>query len=319
MVAEAGGSLVRITNMEKSIRNLASGCVATFLLLLTPVSFGKQLSFDTPQEAVDALVTALEQDDTAALPSLIGPGTEELLSSGDAVQDGSDRASFLARYNTRHTLTGDGDERTLSIGDEDWPFPIPVVKRGGRWYLDGEEGAEEMIYRRIGENELGAIAVCRGVVDAQLDYASVGHDGDAAGIYALKLISDDGMQNGLYWPTAEDEDPSPAGEFVAAASEEGYRRGERTPYHGYYYRLLYRQGSHADGGVREYFSNGLMTEGFALIAWPADYGASGVMTFMVNQDGIVFERDFGDETESSANAVSMFDPDSSWSLVSEDA
>ena len=313
--------------MKNSISNLASGCVATFLVLLTPVvlgedvsSSGEHISFDTPQAAVDALVAALEQDDSAALPSLIGPGTGGLLSSGDAVQDGSDRASFLARYDTKHTLTGEGDERTLNVGDEDWPFPIPVVDRGGRWYLDGEEGAEEMIYRRIGRNELGAIAVCLGVVDAQLDYASVGHDGDTAGIYALKLISDEGMQNGLYWPTTEGEDPSPAGQFVAAAAEEGYRRGEqRTPYHGYYYRLLYRQGSHVDGGVREYFSNGLLTEGFALIAWPAEYGASGVMTFMVNQDGVVFEKDLGDETEFSANAISMFDTDSSWSPVSEDA
>jgi hypothetical protein len=170
----------------------------------------------------------------------------------------------------------------------------------------------------VGENELGAIAVSRGFVDAQNEYASEGRDGDPAGVYALKLISDEGMQNGLYWPTAEGETPSPAGEFVAAAAAEGYRRGEsRTPYHGYYYRMLYRQGDNANGGAKEYFDNGVLTGGFALVAWPADYGASGVMTFIVNQDGVVFQKDLGEETATAVDAIQSFDPDGSWTQVQE--
>jgi hypothetical protein len=310
--------------MKNAIKNLSAGWGAALLVFLTPVvlaedasNSGEHLSFKTPQAAVDALIAALKKDDTAALPSLIGPGTDGVLSSGDDVQDSSERAAFLSRYKTQHSLTGEGDERTLNVGEEDWPLPIPAIERDGRWYLDGAAGAEEMIYRRIGGNELGAIAVCHGLVDAQREYASVGHDGDAAGVYALKPISDDGMQNGLYWPTVEGETPSPAGQFVAAAAEQGYRRGEsKIPYHGYYYRLLYRQGGHAQGGVREYFSNGLLTEGFAVIAWPAQYGVSGIMTFTVNQDGVVFEKDLGEETESTANTISMFDPDSTWTTVS---
>ena len=193
---------------------------------------------------MSALAQALGNDDTVALQRLFGPGSEELLSSGDAVQDKSDRAAFLAAFNDKHTLVADGaDAFTLVTGAQDWPFPIPVVKKDGRWYLDGSQGTDELVYRRVGANELGAIAVSRGFVAAQIDYAAEGRDGDAAGIYALKLLSDQGQHNGLYWPTAQDEPASPAGPFVAAATAEGYRNsGARVPYHGYYYRMLYRQG-----------------------------------------------------------------------------
>jgi hypothetical protein len=173
------------------------------------------------------------------------------------------------------------------------------------------------VYRRIGGNELGAIAVSRGFVDAQLEYAAEGRDGDPAGIYALKLVSDDGARNGLYWPTGADEPPSPAGPFVAAAAGEGYRRGARQPYHGYYYRMLYKQGKNAKGGHREYFRGGLLTEGFALVAWPAEYQVSGVMTFIVNQDGTVFQKDLGDSTEDIVAAMASFNPDGSWTAVAE--
>jgi hypothetical protein len=192
-----------------------------------------------------------------------------------------------------------------------------VVKRDGRWVLDGEKGVDELVYRRIGGNELGAIAVCRGFVDAELEYAAEGRDGDPAGIYALKLVSDDGGRNGLYWPTGAEEKPSPAGPFVAAAAGEGYRRGARQPYHGYYYRMLYQQGKYAKGGYREYFRGGLLTEGFALVAWPAEYQVSGVMTFIVNQDGTVFQKDLGDRTEDVVNAMTSFNPDRSWTAVRE--
>jgi hypothetical protein len=243
--------------------------------------------------------------------------SDELLSSGDAVQDKTDRDTLVARYDKAHKLVAEEAGTTLVIGEDEWPFPIPLVEQGGKWSFDGEKGAEELVYRRVGRNELGAIGVCRGYVDAQNEYASVGHDGDPAGIYALKLISDEGMENGLYWPTAEGEEPSPAGAFVAAAADEGYRRTEeeRPAYHGYYYRLLHSQTENANGGAKDYFKDGLMTEGFALIAWPADYGSSGVMTFIVNQDGVVFQKDLGEDTATAVDAIKAYDPDSTWVAV----
>jgi hypothetical protein len=274
-----------------------------------------QPSFDTPQAAVEAFAAALERGDTAALAGLLGPGSESLVSSGDAVQDAADRKEFLDAYRTRSAIVEDGkDRRTLAIGGNDWPFPVPLVARGGRWTFDGEAGVDELIYRRIGANELGAIAVCRGFVEAQNEYASEGRDGDPAGIYAMKLLSDEGRQNGLYWPTAAGDPPSPAGEFVANAAAEGYRR-DPVAYHGYRYRMLYRQGGNAAGGARDYFEDGLLTQGFSLVAWPAEYGVSGIMTFVVNQDGDVFQRDLGADTEARVAAMSAFDPDRGWKKV----
>ena len=276
-------------------------------------------SFKTPDAAVEAFVAALQKDDLATLQNLLGPGTEELISSGDPVQDNLDRERFIAAYQQKHSIADEPDGRkTLVVGDNDWPIPIPLVNKDGQWYFDGQAGVDEVIYRRVGTNELGAIAVARGFVDAQNEYAAEGRDGDPPGVYALKLISDEGMQNGLYWPTAEGEPPSPAGEFVAAAAAEGYRRGEsRTPYHGYYYRMLYKQGPNANGGEKEYFVDGVLTGGFALVAWPADYGSSGVMTFIVNQDGVVFQKDLGEDTATAVDALQSFDPDGSWSQVQE--
>jgi hypothetical protein len=284
-----------------------------------PQDSSTSAGFDTPEAAVAALVAALEKNDVGRLTSLLGAGSEELLSSGDAVQDASDRAGFLAAYGAKQALVDDGaDRKVLVIGEDDWPMPVPLVKRDGRWAFDGEAGVDELIYRRVGANELGAIDVSRGFVAAQLEYASEGRDGDPPGIYALKLISDEGLHNGLYWPAADGEPESPAGPFVAAAAAEGYRRAEgdaRTPYHGYYYRMLYAQGANANGGARDYFKGGLLTEGFALIAWPADYGSSGVMTFIVNQDGVVFQKDLGDDTAVAVESIQAFDPDSTWTAI----
>ena len=286
----------------------AAGCTKQ------PASEG---AFATPEDAVGALVAALQKDDVTRLQALLGPGSEELLDSGDAVQDASDRAAFLEAYRAKHSLVDDGpDRKVLLTGPDDWPMPIPIVKSEGGWKFDGEAGIDEIIYRRVGGNELGAIDVCRGFVAAQLEYASEGRDGDPPGIYALKLVSDEGLHNGLYWPSEEGEPESPAGPFVAAAAAEGYRRGtERVPYHGYYYRMLYAQGENANGGARDYFKYGLLTEGFALVAWPADYGSSGVQTFICNQDGIVFQKDLGEETASAVEAIERFDPDSSWTAI----
>ena len=279
--------------------------------------------FDTPEAAVKALVAALEKNDAAQLAALLGADSAELFDSGDAVQDAGDRAEFLAAHAAKSALVDDGaDRKTLVIGQQDWPMPIPIVKRDGRWVFDGEAGIDELIYRRVGANELGAIEVCRGFVSAQLEYASEGRDGDPPGIYALKLVSDEGLHNGLYWPTAEGEPESPAGPFVAAAAAEGYRRAEgdaRNPYHGYYYRMLYAQGANANGGARDYFKDGLLTEGFALIAWPADYGASGVMTFLVNQDGVVFQKDLGEDTAIAVESIQSFDPDGTWTAIAPPA
>jgi len=278
-----------------------------------------QASFKTPDEAVNAFVAAMQADDVPALTKLLGPGSEDLLSSGDAVQDKTDRQKFLAGYQKKHSLQDDGKgSMTLVVGDNDWPLPIPVVKRDDKWYLDGAAGADELIYRRVGSNELGAIAVCRGLVDAQAEYASQGRDGDPAGIYALKFFSDEGLHNGLYWPTAEGEPESPLGPLAAGAANEGYRSAEgggRNPYHGYYYRMIYAQGSNAAGGAKEYFDNGVMTGGFALVAWPADYGSSGVQTFIVNQDGVVYQKDLGEDTANVVETIKTFDPDSSWTAV----
>lgn len=273
--------------------------------------------FESTEAALTALVAALESGDTAQLGRLFGPGSEEMLSSGDPVDDASDRAAFLERYKTRHALVpqDDGSE-VLQIGENDWPFAVPLVERDGRWYFDGAAGADELIYRRVGGNELGAIAVARGFVDAQNEYAAEGRDGDVPGVYAAFLISDEGRHNGLYWPTAEGEPESPAGDFVAAAASEGYRDTEEpTPYHGYYYRMLYAQGPSAPGGAMDYFDAGRLINGFALIAWPADYGVSGVKTFIVSREGTVYEKDLGEDTATAITTIELFDPDASWSKV----
>jgi hypothetical protein len=307
-----------MNNIEFKLTRTRAAISLVALAFLVVGCAGKKeeaAGFATPEAAVAALVAALEKDDVAALTRLLGPGTEELLSSGDPVADKTDRAEFLASYQAKNSLAADGDRMLLTVGDNEWPLPIPLVQREGKWVWDGAAGADEVIYRRVGANELGAIDVMYGFVNAQTAYASEGRDGDPAGIYALKLISDEGLHNGLYWPTAEGETPSPAGPFVAAAAAEGYASGERTPYHGYYYRMLYAQGPNANGGAREYFKNGVLTEGFAAVAWPADYGASGVMTFIVNQDGVVFQKDLGEDTATAVEGIQKFDPDSSWTAI----
>jgi len=278
----------------------------------------ERMTFATPEAAVEAFIAAARKDGIDELRKVLGSGTDDLLASGDSVADAATRARFLASYDAKHSLSVDADNRrTLVIGDNDWPVPIPIVQADGKWYLDGAAGADEIVYRRVGSNELGAIDVCRGIVDAQREYAAAGHDGDPAGIYALKLISDNGMHNGLYWPTSDAEPASPAGPFVTAAAAEGYRAGiePSAAYHGYKYRLLFAQGPNAKGGAREYFRKGLLTQGFAVVAWPADYGASGVKTFIVNQDGLVYEKDLGEDTAGAVDAMKRYDPDSSWTLV----
>ena len=292
--------------------------VLTFVATLTACGqhSANQPSFKSPDEAVAALIDAARKDDVPALRKLFGPGAESIVDSGDAVADAQARKNFIAQYDEKHELVADGDDRQLlQVGGNDWPLPVPIVKRDGRWLLDGAAGADEVVFRRIGRNELGAIGVCHGFVDAQYEYASADRDGEGAGVYAQKLVSDPGTHNGLYWQTADGETPSPVGEFIAEAAAEGYRAGSAAPYHGYRYRPLFRQGTNANGGALDYFQNGVLAHGFALVAWPAVYGTSGVMTFIVNQDGVVFQKDLGADTASAVTTIDAFDPDSTWTAI----
>jgi hypothetical protein len=299
--------------------------VVTALAMFLAIGLGacakksEHTSFASPDEAAAALVAAVRKGDSSTIRKMFGPDSEDIVSSGDPVADENTGKNFVAMYDANHTLAPDGEDKVwLQIGAEGWPVPVPLVRRDGRWYFDGADGADEIVYRRIGENELGAIAVCRGYVDAQLEYASQDHDGEGAGIYAHKLVSDPGTHNGLYWKAAEGEEPSPVGPFIAAAAAEGYQSGD-TAYHGYRYRSLYRQTENASGGAVEYFDNGVLKNGFALVAWPAEYGVSGVMTFIVNQDGVVFQQDLGEETPAIVAAMNAYDPDSSWTAVVDEA
>jgi hypothetical protein len=272
-------------------------------------------SFASAEEATTALIEAGRKGDAGRLREIFGPGSEAILSSGDEVADKTAREDFLAQYDAKHVLVADGDDQaTMLVGNDGWPFPVPVVRRDGAWYFDGAEGADEIVYRRIGRNELGAIAVARGYVDAQHEYASVDHDGEGAGVFTHKLVSDPGTQNGLYWESVEGELESPVGPFIANAAAEGYRSSSGE-YHGYRYRSLFRQTDNANGGALDFFDRGVLKNGFALIAWPADYGASGVMTFIVNHDGVVFQKDFGEETDKAVEAIDAYDPDVSWVAV----
>ena len=302
------------------VKRLLPVLLAALLVLVgaSAVRAQDHLAFDSAQDAVTALIAALEENNVEMLGKLLGPGSEDVFTSGDEVADASGRASFLALFEEKHELVPAGDNTmVLQVGAEDWPLPTPFTEVDGKWYLDGAAGADEIVYRRVGRNELGAIAVCRGFIDAEVEYAAQGHDGNEPGVFAARLRSDPGLHNGLYWPVEEGEPQSPIGEAVARAAAEGYRAvaGERMPYHGYYYRMLYAQGANADGGAIEYFQDGALTGGVALIAWPASYEVSGVMSFMINQDGLVYEKDLGEDTATVVEGIEEFDPDDSWSLV----
>jgi len=287
-----------------------------------------QQSFGTPDEATAALVDALETHDVAAIRRLIGPAADGLLSSGDTAAERRDREAFLARYRVRHQLVAGGpDDVMLQVGEDEWPLPVPLRRRDGKWRFDGDAAAHELLMRRIGTNELHTIDVMQGFVEAQEEYAAAGHDGAEPGVYARVLRSDPGKQNGLYWEVADGEPPSPAGPFLAAATAAGRAPvgsppgggtaggGTPAPYHGYVYRMLFSQGPAANGGERDYVVDGKLTGGFALLAHPAEYGQTGVMTFMVSQDGIVWQRDLGDKTAELAAAITRFDPDRTWTPI----
>ena len=271
-------------------------------------------TFGSDQEAVAALVEALRAAKRGMIQGVLGPGSEKLLSSGDKYSDAAERQRFLAAYNENHKLVPAAPgQMILQVGQEDWPFPIPLVQAEGRWHFDSQAGAQELVNRRIGRNEIAAIRTSLAYVDAQNDFFAL------TGQYAQRLAGSPGKHDGLYWPAAEGEAESPLAPLMAQAQDEGYP-GERVsgkpmPYNGYFFRTLTGQGTSAAEGARNYLSGGRMTEGFALIAWPASYGASGIMTFIVNQDGIVFQKDLGPNTAAVAAATKLFDPDLTWARV----
>jgi len=274
-------------------------------------------SFKSPEEAVKALTEAVRGNDTKELLAIFGPPGKELISSGDKVADETGRERFIKAYEEMNKLVNENDTKViLHVGNGDWPFPIPVVKKGEYWLFDTMAGREEILNRRIGRNELNAIQVCLAYVDAQREYVLKDRDGDKLLEYAQKFISRKGEKNGLYWEAKEGEPQSSLGPLIAKAATEGYSGerpvGKRSPYHGYYYKILKSQGKDAPGGEYDYVVNGKMIGGFALIAYPAEYGNSGIMTFTVNHDGVVYQKDLGKDTEKMAAAMKKFDPDKTW-------
>ena len=277
---------------------------------------GNEKTFNSPGDAVLALYNAAKSNDDQAQSAILGSNSGPILHTGDEVADKKMRTDFVSRYDQMHRVVMEPDQTvTLYIGADNWPMPIPLVKNNnGAWYFDTEVGKQEILYRRIGRNENDAIEVLYTLVDAQRDYASGTHDGDKTKHYAMKFFSDEGKQNGLYWKTNDNESPSPIGPLLVVAAGEGYARkeGQQTPFHGYYYRILTKQGAAAKGGARDYIVNGQLTRGFAFVAYPAEYRNSGVMTFIVNQDGVVYEKDLGPDTGKLAAAMSEYNPDNTW-------
>ena len=272
-----------------------------------------QEHFKTPEAAMRALESALREKKIDRVEAILGPESDQLVSSGDKVDDEAARKRFLtaAGQKTRIEKTDDGTMAIVHLGNDDWPFPIPLKRDGDGWAFDTPAGKEELLNRRIGRNELTTISACREFVDAESEYYA------RFGQYAQTFRSTPGQKNGLYWEET-DGDESPLGPFVAEASAEGYEQAKAAPdaapapYHGYYYRILTSQGSHGPGGAMTYVKDGKMIGGFALIAWPAEHGVSGVMTFMVSREGVVYQKDLGAGTTELAKAINQFDPDASW-------
>jgi hypothetical protein len=277
--------------------------------------------FKTPDEAAAALVAAVKSGDQRSMLNVLGRRGRDIISSGDEVADADARKRFVAAYEAKHQVIMDSDTRaTLLVGPDDFPFPIPMfvpfVRRGNMWTFDVDAGRVEILRRRIGRNELAAIQACLAYVDAQNEYAEKRRDGAEPGLYAQRIISRSGKQDGLYWPSMEGNDESPLGELVARASSEGYRvDGGGAPFHGYYYKVLTRQGPDANGGALDYVVYGKMIGGFALVAYPARYRNSGVMTFIVNHEGTVFQKDLSRHTASIVQLMSSFNPDKTWKKV----
>ena len=279
-----------------------------------------QAEFATPEEAAAALQQALKAQNLEKMQTIFGREWIEAASSGDPISDQHEREVVaLAMEQSWHWEPAGEDAKELIIGDEKWPFPVLLVKAGSKWQFDSEEGKEEVLARRIGHNELGVIDICRAYVGMQKEYAGQPHDGKPAGIFAQRLRSTPGRQDGLYWQRKPREKRSPMGDLVAEAASEGYnlKQAPSTPFRGYHYRILTAQGPEAPGGKKNYVVNGTMTGGFAMLAYPAKYASSGVMTFIVSQDGIVYQKDLGQDTATQAPLLTEYNPDKTWTAVKE--
>ena len=285
----------------------------------------QQQLFSSPEDATRALVTATQAKDRDALTRLFGPRIKEML-SGDPVSDANDLLDLSAFISEGTRLEKESDQKvTLMVGNDEWPFPVSIIKAGGQWRFDTDNGVEEVHARRVGGNEIDATLVCQAYALAQYDYFNNGDwDGDQVSEYAVKLLSSPGQKDGLYWEVVGDEEVSPLGPLVALAAEEGYTRKKGTgtqtaaPYRGYHFKILTRQGASAPGGAYNYVINGNMIAGFALVAYPAAWGSSGVMTFVVNQEGRVYEKNLGARTAALAGAMTEYNPDSTWKLVRDE-
>ena len=309
-----------ITQTRYALRYASAVIVAASVavaVLTLPVSAQdvKQKAFGSPEEAMKALAETAHAGDTKGMIAILGPEGEDIISSGDAVADRDALERFVKVYQQRVDFVKEKEGRvSVIIGNDHWPFPIPIMKKAEGWMFDTKAGREEVLNRRIGRNELNAIQVCLGYVEAQREYASTDRERDGIIQYAQRFASDTGRRNGLYWVAAEGEVPSPLGPFAAKAAAEGYRKAadKPTPYHGYYYKILKGQGKSAPGGAYNYTINGHMVAGFALVAWPAEYGVSGVMTFVVNRNGVVYEKDMGLKTEGIVKAMTLYNTDRTW-------
>lgn len=302
---------------ELQMRAFVSPFILIVLALAACSRSVPQRDFASAEEAVQALVAAVRSDDTRALLAILGQEAQPVVISGDDVQDRNSRERFLRSYEEAHALNRSVAEAvTLEVGSDEWPFPFPIVERDGRWRFDSAAGTEEVLNRRVGANELAAIQSSLAFVDAQREYFALNPENDPLLHYAQKLISTEGRKDGLYWLSSGADMPSPLGEQFARARAEGYFQdgvAQATPFHGYVYRLLTSQGPNAKGGAYDYMVNDKMLGGFALIAAPADYGSSGVMTFIVNHEGVVYSKDLGDDTAQAALSIESYDPDQSWS------
>jgi Protein of unknown function (DUF2950) len=299
-----------------NILSIAGGPISAVLCFTLAASAedSKQRTFATPEDAVVALVEAGKAADNGALRSLFGAEAEKLLVSGDPVMDQRNREVFLVAYSEQAALMAESPTRDiLYVGNEDWPFPIPLVKEDSGWRFDTAAGVQEVLFRRIGRNELATIQVCRAYVEAQNEYAAKAHDGKPMGAYAQKIASTPGKQDGLFWKSEDPQHLSPLGAFAADAAAQGYKhvQGQPAAFHGYIFRIL-TGGVSAGHAPATYVVDGEMRGGFALIASPAEYGNSGVMSFIVNQDGVVYEKDLGPETATIAGAIAEFKVDASW-------
>ena len=313
--------------VDHSQRGLGTGeWTCRWLILIMLLAFAtssqaqtaQQKTYASPEEAVTALVKAVKAHDRSAILAALGnAGT--WISSGDPVADRATGDRFAAAYDAKHSIAESGDTALLVLGNDDYPFAFPIVKKGDRWRFDTDAGKEEMLARRIGQNELEAIKVLQAIVDAQFEYASKDRNGDGVLDYAQKFASSPGKHDGLYWPTKAGEEQSPLGALVAEAAGQGYKSKQSgpTPYHGYYYRLLKGQGKSAQSGALDYVVHGRAIGGFAVVAYPAKYASSGIMTFIVNQDGKIYQADLGPSTGSKASAMGQYDPGEGWSPVTE--